>query len=166
MTMAGEPWSGPAAEPNGDVVIEEISRNKFESLKEMLRFSRSEDAYVRSPLYFAFTGRKELLYLHSKDVELIACVHPNDDSTLLLFVPFVYDESSLRSCINALVRDLQNGQKSQLFRYFCLFDSVHIARVPRSVLGAGEPEGYSIVNGCQIQREKSWIGPTHPMTCC
>ena len=111
MTKAGEPWRGPAAEPNEDIVVEEISRNKFERLKEILRSSRSEDAYVRSPLYFAFTDRKGLLYLHSKDVELIACAHPNDDSTLLLFVPFVYEKRAFRSCINVLVRNLQNGQE-------------------------------------------------------
>ena len=163
MTMAGEPWSGPAAEPNGDIVVEEISRNKFDRLKEILRSSRSVDAYVRSPLYFAFTGRKRLLYLHSKDFDLIACTHPNDDSTLLLFIPFVYDERSFRSCINAIVRNLQNSQQPELFEIFRLFDSVHIARVPKSLTGLEEPEGYSIVNGCQIQREKKldWIFPSY-----
>ena len=163
MTMAGEPWNGPAGEPNGDIVIEEMSRNKFESLKEILRPSRSKDAYVRSPLYFAFTGRKGLLYLYSKDVELIACIHPNDNSTLLLFVPFVYDERSFRSCINAIMRNLQNGQQSQLFKIFRMFDSVHIARVPESVIGAEMPEGYSIANGCQIQREDKldWTYPSY-----
>ncbi len=157
MTKAGEPWRGPAAEPNEDIVVEEISRNKFERLKEILRSSRSEDAYVRSPLYFAFTDRKGLLYLHSKDVELIACAHPNDDSTLLLFVPFVYEKRAFRSCINVLVRNLQNGQESQLFRMFRLFDSVHIARVPRFVIGVEEPEG------CQIQREDKldWTYPSY-----
>jgi hypothetical protein len=163
MTMAGEPRIGPAAKPNEDIVIEDISRKRFEGLTKILRSSRSQDAYVRSPLYFAFTGRKGLLYLHSKDVELIACAHPNDDCTLLLFVPFVYDERSFRSCINAIVRNLKNGQQSELFKIFRLFDSVHIARVPKSVIGVTEPEGYSIVNGCQIQREKKldWTYPSY-----
>jgi hypothetical protein len=163
MTMAGEPQNRPAGKASGDIVVEEISRNKFKSLNEILRSSRSEDAYVRSPLYFALTGRKGLLYLHSKDAELIACVHPNDDSTLLLFVPFVYDAQKFRSCISALVRNLQDGQKSQLFRIFRLFDSVHIARVPKSLIGVEVPEGYSIANGCQIQREDKldWTYPSY-----
>jgi hypothetical protein len=149
-----------------EVAIEEISRRRLQNLSLILRSSRSADAYVRSPLYFAFTGRKGLLYLRLKSAEFIACIHPNDIATLLLFIPFVYDAPSFRSCLKTLTHNLKAGPKSSLFGLFALFDNVQIARVPKNLIDAGGLSDSSIERGCRLQREDKldWTYPSYDVS--
>jgi hypothetical protein len=147
----------------GGVVCNKISLEDIRFLRNMLLSSKSEDAYVRSPLYFAFTGRNGLWDLRIRSYKCIACIHPNDRTTLLLFIPFVYDESCFKQYLDDLTNTLKFGPSSPLFKFFADFHHVHIARVPKAFLGL-DPLGSCNLNpGFKIHREDKldWIFPSY-----
>jgi hypothetical protein len=147
MTMASELGASDAPlERCMDVCIDKIKRHEYRRLTEMLSKSKADDVYIRSPLYFAFTGRKGMLHFSINGLELIGCTHPNDDATLLLFMPFVYNEHALRTYVEALAYSLENRDQA-LFRFFRRFKSIHIARVPRTLIGLKEFDCRKIEKG-------------------
>jgi hypothetical protein len=165
MTMAFEPYASYNYALQKRFSLERVSKGLLGRLREILGPSKSLDAYVRSPLYFAMTGRNGLYYIYSQswNVGLLACPHPNDVSTLLLFIPFIYDTHSLRRCATAITIDLKSGAKSSLWGLFSRFDNVHIARVPKYLISQSDLERGRILKGCHIQREDKldWIYPSY-----
>ena len=146
------------------IVCEKIE--DIQILRKNFLSSKSVEAYVRSPLYFAFTGRNGLWYLKIRDSEFIACIHPNDNTTLLLFIPFVYDERCFKKYINDLTHILKGGPKSPVFRFFANFDNVHIARVPKALLGLSDYGWCSLEPKFEVQREDKldWVFPSYDVS--
>lgn len=163
MDLLKEPPIAYALYLGNGTVIKEILPEDVRFLRNMLLSSKSDDAYVRSPLYFAFTGRKGLWHLHIGGTEVIACIHPNDSRTVLLFIPFLYDESSFKKFVDDIGSILRNGTNSPLFKFFADFDNVHIARVPKTLLGFDTVNWCSLGTGFEVSREKKldWIFPSY-----
>jgi len=168
MTMAFEPYASCGYALRNRFSLERVSKGLLGRLREILGSSKSLDAYVRSPLYFAMTGRNGLYYIYSQswNVGLLACPHPNDVSTLLLFIPFIYDRHSFRRCITAIAVDLKSGSESSLWGLFSRFDNVHIARVPKCLIEQSDLERGRVLKGCHIQREDKldWIYPSYDIS--
>ena len=166
MTMASEPGASEAPlERCTDVRIDKIKKHEYDRLAEILSKSKAEDVYIRSPLYFAFTGRKGMLHFSINGLEFIGCTHPNDDATLLLFMPFVYNEHALRTYVEALAYSLENRNQA-LFRFFRRFKSIHIARVPRTLIGLKEFDCRRIGKGCvsleiAMEDRLDWAFPSY-----
>ncbi len=167
MTRASEPGArGAPLEPCAEVQIDEIDMHDYKGLAGILSNSKAKDVYIRSPLYFAFTGRKGVLHFSINGLELIGCTHPNDDATLLLFMPFVYNEQALNTYVEALACSLVNRSPASLFSYFCRFKHIHIARVPGALIGLKEFDRKRIGKGCvslEIAKEDrlDWAFPSY-----
>ena len=91
------------------VVLERITTEDVGYLRWLLFHSKSKDTYVRSPLYFAFTGRNGLLHVRVGGIEFIACIHPNDIATLLLFIPFVDNKDCFQNYLDVLTYTLEKA---------------------------------------------------------
>jgi hypothetical protein len=96
----------------------------FSAVRALLQGSSSQDAYCRSVLYYAFTGRGSVRVIGRGSDAVIAMLHPNRPRSLLVFFPFADNAQ-------AFLR-----QVAQLVEYRdCLeqFD-VFLARVPDEIV--------------------------------
>jgi hypothetical protein len=114
---------------NRNIRIVELSTSKISFLEQLLSTSSVSDVYVRSPLYYAFTGRNGLWHFKSDEVEFVGCVHPNDKLARLLFMPFVSDQDSFQLHVDALIGNLHGCTPLSNWIKDCEY--IYIARVPR-----------------------------------
>jgi hypothetical protein len=104
--------------------------DNFSDLRDILSKSSARDAYCKSALYFAFTGRGKVWIVDRDPDYLILVRHPNvdeKDEILLVFFPFITSAAHLVEQVRILCN----------FRPFLNeFQKVHLARIPASVVPA------------------------------
>ncbi len=138
-------------------------------LKQSLSRSEAKDVYVKSPLYYAFTGRNGLWYFQSNGIKFVGCVHPNDNLTRLLFMPFVSDQDSFDLHINAIASNLQGGDSTPLCKWIYECENVHIARVPKRFISKDDIAGGKFsMKGfvVEVHRESKldWMFPSYDVS--
>ncbi len=131
----------------------------FSALRALLQASPSEDAYCRSVLYYAFTGRGSVRVIGRGSDAVIAMLHPNRPRSLLVFFPFA-------DSAEAFLR-----QVGQLVEYRdCLeqFD-VYLARVPEEIVRRTfENRDKLFKSGWWLRRMTEetldWVYPSHDVS--
>jgi hypothetical protein len=98
--------------------------NDFSDLRQILSASVTQDAYCRSPIYFAFTGRGKVWTVKCNNGYLILVPHPNIRNTLLVFFPFVSSASDLVEQIERL---------SNFSSFLMEYNEVLLARIPETI---------------------------------
>src|SRR5215831_17059019 len=98
--------------------------NDFSDLRKILSASITEDAYCRSPIYFAFTGRGKVWTVKCNNGCLILLPHPNIRNTMLVFFPFAYSASEFRKQIERL---------SDFSSFLEEYNDVLLARIPKTI---------------------------------
>jgi hypothetical protein len=96
----------------------------FSDLRQILSKSITQDAYCRSPIYFAFTGRGNVWTVKCNNGYLILLPHPNIRNTLLAFFPFVSSASELTEQIEQL---------SNFSSFLTKYNEVLLARIPETI---------------------------------
>ena len=129
----------------------------FPALRMLLQNSRSEDAYCRSGLYYAFTGRAKVRRIGTGTDTLILMPHPNLRRSILVFFPFAKN-------IHAFSRQVMT---LRMYRNFLKkFDHVFLARIPEHIVESAFRERSEIsAGGCLLRRvheEKlDWAYPSY-----
>jgi hypothetical protein len=130
--------------------------NDFSHLRRILSASITEDAYCRSTIYFAFTGRGEVWTIKCDKSHLILLPHPNIRNTLLIFFPFISTASEFAQQIEQL---------SNFSSFLTKYNEVLLARIPETI--AGEVlAGVDCVKG-KVQhvdeRKLDWVYPSYDL---
>ena len=104
-------------------VLIDITREFLPRFGAMLKAVKKADPFVRSPGYYAITGRKGLWLYGDQDTAMVIARHPNKKDTILLFPPFGRDPAGL---VRSALKDhsLPAGEK-QLSRVGA--DDAHLA---------------------------------------
>jgi hypothetical protein len=131
----------------------------FAVLHEILSGSSASDAYCRSSLYFAVTGRGKAWTLRHGRSHLIMTPHPNIRRTLLVFFPFISDTADFANQIAALA-----GCRSFLNQ----FDDILLARIPESMatgLFDTDIAINPIIRRVDLVREETmdWVYPSYDL---
>jgi hypothetical protein len=132
----------------------------FPALRMLLQNSRSEDAYSRSALYYAFTGRGKVRRIGKGTDTLILLPHPNLRRSLLVFFPFAKNIHSFSRQV-MLLRSYRN--------FLSKFEHVFLARIPQHLVEAAFRERDEIcAGGCRLQRINEetldWAYPSHDVS--
>jgi hypothetical protein len=129
----------------------------FTVLREILSDSSTSDAYCRSSLYFAVTGRGKVWTLRHGCSHVIMAPHPNVRRTLLVFFPFISDVTDFANQIAAL---------ASCRSFLNQFDDILLARVPeRIATGLFEARTNSISCRLEIVKEETmdWAYPSYDL---
>jgi hypothetical protein len=119
MRVAGAPATSTQGSDEEDIEAVE----DYGKLRELLSGSRAVDAYCRSALYFALTGRCKVWIVRYKDKCIVLLPHPNVRQTILVFCPFVSSASELAEQVEKLC-------KCQKFLSLFERNKIFLARVP------------------------------------
>src|SRR5258708_9744901 len=142
----------PTIERDDDDVPHRI--DDFSELRRILSSSTTEDAYCRSPIYFALTGRGKVWTVKCNEGYLILLPHPNIHNTLLVFFPFVSSASEFMDQIERL-----NNFSSFLTKY----NEVLLARIPETIADevlAGMNCARPKVQ-CFYEKKLDWVYPSY-----
>src|SRR5262249_2070990 len=99
----------------------------FSDLRRILSSSITEDAYCRSAVYFAFTGRGKVWTIQSNNNYLILLPHPNICDTMLVFFPFISSISSASELME------QIEPLSNFSSFLTEYNRVLLARIPETI---------------------------------
>jgi hypothetical protein len=129
----------------------------FSELRRLLSDSVTEDAYCRSAIYFAFTGRGTVWTVKCDGSHLILLPHPNVPNTLLVFFPFASTALEFMKQIVGLC-----NFSSFLTRY----SEVLLARVPETI--ANEVLAHMDCARAKLQhvdeRKLDWVYPSYDLS--
>ena len=155
---------GPAGKrSNAPKGLREFGDGHFLDLQRLLADAPTKDAYAKSALYYALTGRGKVWLINR---EIVCTIHPNrGDRELLVFFPFARDHVTLRQQITAL---------ADHERFLGGFDCVSLARIPEDVCAALFLNGIGAraemyLAGCfklnRIEEESlDWIFPSYDIS--
>jgi hypothetical protein len=136
--------------------LEEV--NDYSKLRELLSRSSTVDAYCRSALYFALTGRRKVWIVKHGDKYLVLLPHPNVTVTLLVFFPFVSSAVELAEQVEALCR-------CQKFLSQFQDHEILLARVPELIAEGLFSRCAPSLQDCTLERvdEKKldWLYPSY-----
>ena len=104
MLASPMPFSG-AFDDDGECAPRKFGDDDFVKLQRRLSRSNTSDAYAKSALYYALTGRGNVWAIEHGEASSIICTpHPNNEGDLLVFFPFASNADELRAQIQALPR--------------------------------------------------------------
>src|SRR5262245_12866689 len=86
-----KPRKNFAFQPDEKSPVREFTDKDLSDLHRLLADSRSLDAYCRSYLYYALTGRGQVWSIGDDEAKIICTTHPNTPGNLLVFFPFAYN---------------------------------------------------------------------------
>jgi hypothetical protein len=116
--------SDSVTQRDDEAELEEV--DDYGKLRELLSRGLTSDAYCRSALYFALTGRHKVWIVRYKDRYLVVLRHPNVPRTLLVFCPFISSASELAEQLEALSR-------CKKFLTQCEGHGIFLARIPELI---------------------------------
>jgi hypothetical protein len=129
----------------------------FSDLRRILSSSFTADAYCRSAVYFAFTGRGEVWTISCNAGYLILLPHPNIHNVLLVFFPFASSPSEFMEQIERL---------SHFPSFLMTYDEVLLARIPEAI--ADEVLAGMDCATAKVQRvnekKMDWIFPSYDVS--
>ena len=150
----------PGLPSNHGERVHRFSDENLPDLQKILRASNSEDAYCRSYLYYALTGRGTVWAIEHEDVWIICARHPNISRNLLIFFPFAKDAAQLEAQIRTL---------SHHPTFLSQFSRVLLARIAETTcneLFFGKKE--IVLPGTRLRRvsEKvlDWVFPSYDVS--
>ena len=129
-------------------------------LRGILAKSLSNDAYVRSALYYAFTGRGKVRRLGEGSNTLLLLPHPNSPRSLLVFFPFARDGHTFCKQVVSLEKHS---------KFLMRFDRIFLARIPQTIVESAFRERGELTFGAaklqKIHEEKlDWAYPSYDVS--
>ena len=149
-----------AFHPDDIGLVREFTDKDLSDLHQLLAYSRNPDAYCRSYLYYALTGRGRVWLIEDDGAKIICTEHPNTPGNLLVFFPFVYSVTELESQIKTLNRRTN---------FLSNFSRIFLARINKKIcnkfFSSNSKGGELFFQKLQLRRvpEKTldWIFPSY-----
>ena len=143
--------------------LREFSDRHFLDLQRLLAQAPTKDAYAKSALYYALTGRGKVWLISGK---IVCTNHPNrGDGELLVFFPFAEDHDQLRQQITVL---------ADHEAFLSKFNRVSLARIPEDIcaalfLNGMGPRSEMYLHGCfrlnRVEEDSlDWIFPSYDIS--
>jgi hypothetical protein len=165
LTFPEEASMPPTHPQSVSATLDDLHRiGDFSDLRRILSASATKDAYCRSAIYFAFTGRGNVWTMKCNERHLILLRHPNIDDTLLVFFPFASSASELMEQIEQLSLFLKIERSSHSSSSLGTYSEVLLARIPEKIADKVLAMDSAAATVQHINEEKlDWAYPSYDL---